>query len=395
MAEQMFSWQISPAGQRWLQRHVTPQRVLWLLTLCIFLIAWNRGLDLLYGMFVLLLSVLLYSAIASRWQLRELSGDLYTPVQCQRDEKINLQLVLTCPDKRHGLRWLPPADFVVSEEKNLKLTGYFSQRGIYKIEQVHIESLYPFGLLPVRRSLVTEPVTLSVFPRLIPLTCLPAISSGMAQSHGRHLGQRLRGQEEFAGLREYQRGDSRRMVHWRASARSGELRVKTYENPHRPQLVLLLNADPLLASHAGFNGGEHALEIMLSLLSAALQADWPCVLLAGFAGEQQITFNGVEQNISSAMQLMAGFAFDGATDYAKLQEYARQKYPAATLVTMGGRRQISLPPGLNEHIDLQFDLASYSQENPSGRTQRRRRGNLLEIVINAGSDNARVFDANN
>lgn len=46
------------------------------------------------------------------------------------------------------------------------------------------------------------------------------------------------------GIREYRSGDSRKDIHWKASARTNQLQVKTHDYTVQPKLVLLLNIDP-------------------------------------------------------------------------------------------------------------------------------------------------------
>lgn len=46
------------------------------------------------------------------------------------------------------------------------------------------------------------------------------------------------------GIRGYQRGDSRKDIHWKASARSGSLQVKSHDYTVFPRLLLVFNIDP-------------------------------------------------------------------------------------------------------------------------------------------------------
>lgn len=46
------------------------------------------------------------------------------------------------------------------------------------------------------------------------------------------------------GIRGYQRGDSRKDIHWKASARSGELQVKTHDYTVFPRLLIVFNIEP-------------------------------------------------------------------------------------------------------------------------------------------------------
>jgi len=47
----------------------------------------------------------------------------------------------------------------------------------------------------------------------------------------------------FHALRQYERGDSMKNVHWRTSARTGQLMVRQYQETRRSQMLLVLGAD--------------------------------------------------------------------------------------------------------------------------------------------------------
>ena len=75
---------------------------------------------------------------------------------------------------------------------------------------------------------------LLVLPRLGRMTnrwahLAQAIDYGSQQAAGR---QRP-ADGEFYGLRDWQPGDSRRLIHWRTSARRGGLMVRQFEQPRR------------------------------------------------------------------------------------------------------------------------------------------------------------------
>lgn len=46
------------------------------------------------------------------------------------------------------------------------------------------------------------------------------------------------------GIRGYQQGDSRKDIHWKASAKSGTLQVKTHDYTVFPRILVVLNVDP-------------------------------------------------------------------------------------------------------------------------------------------------------
>jgi len=67
----------------------------------------------------------------------------------------------------------------------------------------------------------------------------------------------------FHALRAYEPGDDRRYVHWRTSARTGQLMVRQFEETRRSQLTIVFNADK--KSYASEEEFELAVSTMASL----------------------------------------------------------------------------------------------------------------------------------
>ncbi len=101
------------------------------------------------------------------------------------------------------------------------------QRGYYPVGPVVLETGDVFGLHR-RFRVVTRPHLLMVYPRVVPL-------EGYELASRRPVGEvvlthRLyEDPTRIAGVRPYERGDPLRRVHWRATARTGELHSKVYE----------------------------------------------------------------------------------------------------------------------------------------------------------------------
>jgi uncharacterized protein (DUF58 family) len=114
-------------------------------------------------------------------------------------------------------------------------------RGRYRFEEVHAELSDPFGL---ERAVVQlpPPGALLVYPRLVRLGSLFTDSS--SRSHdGRRLLLRRSSGFELHSVREYERGESLRRVHWPSTARRGQLMVKELEDAPRGEVAVLLDAD--------------------------------------------------------------------------------------------------------------------------------------------------------
>src|SRR6476659_6513082 len=114
-------------------------------------------------------------------------------------------------------------------------------RGRYAFEDVRLEIADPFGLESVAVAL-PAPGALLVYPRLTRLERL--FSETGAHSHdGRRLLLRRHSGFELHGVREYEQGESLRRVHWRSTARRGQLMVKELEDAPRDEIAVLLDAD--------------------------------------------------------------------------------------------------------------------------------------------------------
>ncbi len=115
------------------------------------------------------------------------------------------------------------------------------QRGRYTLGPLRISTRFPLGL--VRASMVSDGTdSLLVYPRLGRLTqrWLQIVNARLVgnQSDGRHQGM-LEG--DYYGLREWRTGDSRRWIHWRTTAKLGELAVRQFEQQHNRDLILVLD----------------------------------------------------------------------------------------------------------------------------------------------------------
>src|SRR5438552_8234724 len=89
---------------------------------------------------------------------------------------------------------------------------------------------------------LAAPWTLLVYPRLVELDRL--FSEGGIYAHdGRRLLLRRPSGFDLHSVREYEQGESLRKVHWRSTARRGQLMVKELEDAPRDEVAVVLDAD--------------------------------------------------------------------------------------------------------------------------------------------------------
>jgi len=136
----------------------------------------------------------------------------------------------------------------------------FPRRGVYQQDVLWLRSGFPFGFL-VKRARLRLPREILVYPAVDP-------SGALQQSLPRLTSQwerRMAGPgQDLYRIRPYQAGDSSRAVHWKASAHTGELKVRefTLEEDRRVEILL----DRSIPRGAGWpERFEKAVELCASL----------------------------------------------------------------------------------------------------------------------------------
>jgi uncharacterized protein (DUF58 family) len=105
------------------------------------------------------------------------------------------------------------------------------QRGIYRWQTMELRTAAPLGLFWCRRSRIAN-ATAIVYPTVLPLARCPLVDE-IGQDTSLQFTSDRRAQAATEGLtqslRPYRWGDPMRLIHWRSSARYGELRVRELE----------------------------------------------------------------------------------------------------------------------------------------------------------------------
>jgi uncharacterized protein (DUF58 family) len=186
-------------------------------------------------------------------------------------------------------------------------------RGRYAFEAVRAELSDPFGLQRVVVPL-PAPAALLVYPRLVRLERLFS-DGGAGMRDGRPVLLNRRAGFELHSVREYVQGESLRNVHWRSTARRGELMVKELEDTPRDEVAVLLDADARAIVGDSFNTQVRAAG---SILDAHARRGRRAVLLVN--GREQLV-----QHVRSpaadwrrALELLAAVEPNGRAPLASL-----------------------------------------------------------------------------
>ena len=155
--------------------------------------------------------------------------------------------------------WQPSAG-AVGNRHRLRLTSGGStevsttlvptRRGDRRTDRVTVRSLGPLGLA-ARQGTMQAPGTVRVLPPFHSRKHLPSRLARLRELDGRSA-VRVRGQgTEFDSLREYVRGDDVRSIDWRASARTKDVVVRTWQPERDRRVVIVLDTGRTSAGRVG------------------------------------------------------------------------------------------------------------------------------------------------
>ncbi len=229
--------------------------------------------DVLRIAVLLVVLPLIAAVFIARTHLRLGARRIVTPARVPVGTTAEVELVLTnLSPIRTGTLLLEdgvPADLGISARRIIervpsqgtRSTRYpihAEQRGYHEVGPLSVTAIDPFGLVRLRRSFTATEGVL-VVPWVEQL-------DGTHEADHRATGDAAtaslasRGDDDVIP-REYRLGDDLRRVHWRATARTGDLMVRREERPWTRQATIVVD---LTASHHVGQGPRASLEVALS-----------------------------------------------------------------------------------------------------------------------------------
>jgi uncharacterized protein (DUF58 family) len=237
---------------------ISREGILWLLLsggmLAISLI---KTINLLALLSCIMLALWAWNVVFAWRSLRRLRGQRWIAGPIFAGTPVSVTLELLNPERsslsslRLGdgqgearMAWLLP-QLGAGEMRRLTHHVTLTTRGRRRWGAFCISTGYPFGLVRWQRTLAPDEEVI-VLPQLGHLhrgqlrRCLPP--SGLSNERDAQQARRHpTAQGEFHGLRAFRSGDSPRWIHWRTSARCGELMVREFEDVPNENLVVVLD----------------------------------------------------------------------------------------------------------------------------------------------------------
>ncbi len=280
-----------------LPRTIRPTREGWWFigaSLAVGLAATNTGNNLLYLILAMMLSLVTLSGVLSEQTMRHLTLRREVPRRIFAGSGASFGLRLgnakrrLCSYALHLSEEDPAGGrtatrfFLRVPPRGREVWRYslsFPRRGRQRLPGIRLLTRFPFGLFTkISRPLACDPVI--VYPALRDLRrgeTPPVLLAGWREQDRRGQGAGL------YNLRPYRPGDDSRLVHWKTSAKAGDLMLKELEDEDRPRVSLLLE-DPAAGTPTSLVEDNLSYAASLAALAVRQGTTVQLVTADGFTG---------------------------------------------------------------------------------------------------------------
>jgi uncharacterized protein (DUF58 family) len=263
-------------------------------------------------------------------------------------------------------------------------------RGRYTVEEARAVLEDPFGLARLEVPLAAAGA-LVVYPRHVELDRLFS-ERGLREPGGLRLLLRRGSGFDLHHVREYERGESLRRVHWPSTARRGQLMVKELEDSPRDELAVVLDAEDV--GHVG-GSFDTAVRAAASLLRANARRGRRSLLVVAGRRRESAPVASIEGDWDAALEMLAGAEPDGVRPIAAvLAEEGGGTAGALELAVVTSRVTPQLADRLvqralaHRHVALVYvDRASFAgRREPEPALLRVQAAGVPVAIVRAGDD---------
>ena len=255
-----------------------------------------------------------------------------------------------------------------------------TRRGTYRIEPMVVRTGDPFGFFEAAAT-VGRPTVVTVFPRVVPL---PRWRLPNANLEGTHSApeRTLQTTPLATTVRPYAPGDSFNRIHWRSTARLGEIQVKEFDLEQTADVWLFVDLESAAQGGEGdISTVEESLRVAASIAHDAILENRAVGLTTSGHRLVSIPADRGPRQRQKIMQLLAAVEGDGKTPLAEVLltglPRLRRGMTALVVTPSNDRHWVRALTGLRGRgvaaVVVTLDAASYDQ---AGRP--RRRGVLVE-----------------
>ncbi len=201
-------------------------------------------------------------------------------------------------------------------ERSWLIRAPLTRRGHYRIEPLQIRTGDPFGLFESSAT-VGQGVTIVVYPRVDPLPFwrLPA-----ADLEGAHTSpeRTLQTTPLVNGIRPWAPGDSMNRIHWKTTARFGEIQVKEFDLEQTADAWIFLDLDEAVQAGEGDEStAEAAIRVAASVADKAIVENRAVGLTVNAHRTAVLPADRGSRQHLKIMQLLAAVDGDGTTPFSE------------------------------------------------------------------------------
>lgn len=231
------------------QLYMLPTKAGWMFSLVVFalfLASIKFSHQPTFLLTFLLSAMAITSSLHTHKNINKLTMTLGNAAPCFVNESLSFPITLHNPlDKSRHSIWVMCSDFQqcvdVPANGSVSLTIHLTakKRGEFKLPKVSLTTHYPIGILfswsrafqsSSKAIVYPEPLDILSFPQLKDIDSEESIKSSTSQT------KRASG-EQISSLKNYQKGDRIRDIHWPALAKTGKLISKEYDQDTQQRLV--------------------------------------------------------------------------------------------------------------------------------------------------------------
>ena len=216
-------------------------------------------------------------------------------------------------------------------------------RGRFEIGPMTVRVGAPFGLVELGRSFRST-IPLTVTPRTIPLPSIP-LGGGWTGSGDNRPRAFATGSAEDVTVREYRQGDDLRRVHWRSSARLGELMVRREEQPWQSRATIVIdNRTHVHRGHGVASSLETAVTVAASIAVHLSSVGFTVRLVSTTGDDASTEWHYRESDLNTGPLLEALAVIEPVAQVRMSSAWiGEQSQGGLTIAVLGGLDQHDLP----------------------------------------------------
>ncbi len=330
------------------------------------LAAMNSQASLLFGVFGLMIGILLVSGVISRVVLRRLHLHRILPelavvgqpttvtYQFTNDKRFwpSLSVCLAELDGAEAFTRQPQSYLLhaaARQTATVPIEVLPKRRGLHEMHRYQLSTSFPFGFIKraVERQqkdmVLVYPAIGQVDPKLLAM-CRSADTAGATMR------PRRGGQDEFYGVKEHRSGENPRFIYWRRSARTGVLVAKEMTQVSPPRITILVDTyihpdSRTIDAHADI---ERGIAMAASFASQALEAGLSVGMLVWSDGWNLIAPARGKRHRRDLLAVLARLPINTTQDAQSLLDESRTAVESGTTPVLITPRDVQL--GLSDAV---------------------------------------------